>query len=441
MMLQRLFRTRRTPLPYMIRAHHPRELQSWALLGMAMGAVEGGVMGVLVRNAFFGHVSDAWLNTAIALVTGAPALANIMSFFWASASHGRDKIRFLITMQTAGMFCLLLIAFAPITSWGLGLAVAGSIGTRACWAGVSTVRTQVWRANYPRPIMAKMAGRMVTVMALIMGSVGIGLGFALTIKADAFRWAYPVLAFIGLIGAYRFRRIRVRRQKQLLAGENADASRALKRPNPMMMIELLRADPEFRRYMRLMMQFGSGNLMVLAPLILIINAHYSLTQLEQMLITSSIPLLMMTATMRIWSRLLDSGHVVHYRARHAWSFVAAFITWIAAIPLDMPALLWIGAAVYGFAQAGGVLGWNLGHHDFSSPERAAQYMGTHVTLTGIRGLIAPLVGVWGYQWLEMRAPGSGHWILVLPLLLATSGAIGFVRWSREMRRREAGKNV
>jgi hypothetical protein len=45
------------------------------------------------------------------------------------------------------------------------------------------------------------------------------------------------------------------------------------------------------------------------------------------------------------------------------------------------------------AFAGGKLGWNLGHNDFASDDQSTLYMGIHVTLTGVRGLIAPLAGV------------------------------------------------
>lgn len=441
--VQRLFRRRRrSSMPFMVRAHYPRELRSWSLLGVALGAVEGGIVGVLVKNIFEGQVSAPLLNTAVALVTGAPALANMFSFFWASASHGKDKIRFLLGMQVACMLAILAISFAPVNAMGLLLVVIATIAARACWAGVITVRTQVWRANYPRRIMANMTGRLVTAMAMIMGSVGIVLGYALTNYDDAFRYAYPALAGIGLMGALTYRRMRVRRQKQLLAAENRIQEVGSSRPGILKMVGVLKADADFRRYMKLMFMFGSGNLMVLAPLILILNDRYALTQLNQMLITSSIPLLMMPVFMGVWARLLDRGHVVHYRSRQAWSFVVTFIVWGAAAVFDQGWLLWLGAALYGISKAGGVLGWNLGHHDFATPELATQYMGTHVTLTGIRGLLAPLVGVWLYDWMERQAPGSGRWILLLPLALSTTGAIGFVRMSRQMRAREQaeGKN-
>jgi hypothetical protein len=46
-------------------------------------------------------------------------------------------------------------------------------------------------------------------------------------------------------------------------------------------------------------------------------------------------------------------------------------------------------------------------------------------LTGLRGLVAPLLGVGLYGLLELATPGAGVWALALPCLLTTSGSIGF----------------
>jgi hypothetical protein len=50
-------------------------------------------------------------------------------------------------------------------------------------------------------------------------------------------------------------------------------------------------------------------------------------------------------------------------------------------------------------------------------------MGTHVTLTGIRGLCAPLLGVLLWTLFGWQA-------FILPLLLSLAGAIGFLLLSR-----------
>jgi hypothetical protein len=81
--------------------------------------------------------------------------------------------------------------------------------------------------------------------------------------------------------------------------------------------------------------------------------------------------------------------------------------------------------VLGAAYAGANLGWNLGHNDFASLGRAQHYMGVHVTLTGVRGAIAPLLGVLLYEALEAMHSGAGRYSLILPLAMTAAGAMGF----------------
>ena len=83
--------------------------------------------------------------------------------------------------------------------------------------------------------------------------------------------------------------------------------------------------------------------------------------------------------------------------------------------------------LFGIATAGANLGWNLAHNDFASLGRVQHYMGVNVTLTGMRGLIAPPLGAIVYTLLERHSPGAGRYALLLPLGLTLAGAIGFNR--------------
>lgn len=421
----------------MVRGTYTRELRSWSLLSVALAAVEGGIAGVIVKNAFAGAVDATVLNFAVAIVAGAPAIAHVLSWVWAGVAQARDKIRLLLMVQTLCCLSLLLFAAAPLDGPGLAMMVLGAILARFFWSGVITLRSSVWRANYPRDILATMSGRLVTFAALIMGAVGIGIGLAMDWDRQAFRWVYPVLAVVGLAGAYSYRRMRMRHQRRLLLKEQGNLEREGTLINPFTLFQVLRGDARFRQYMSLMFLLGGGNLMLMAPLIVILNEHMQLSQLEQMLITSSIPLLVMPLAIPVWARMLDNRHIIHYRARQSWAATAMIVSLLIAVTTGWYWMLWVAAVLYGVSQSGGMLGWNLGHHDFAPPERAAQYMSIHMTLTGMRGLLMPLVGVALYQIMEAFSPGHGPWMMLVPLALNLSACIGFMRASREMRRESA----
>ena len=112
----------------MLRPNYARELAAWCVLPLMLGTVEGGVVGVLAKNYFAGTVTPATLNMTVAILAGAPAFANIVSFLWAGASHGRDKIRMLATLQAATATCGLLIALAPRAPLGLLMVTIGAVG-------------------------------------------------------------------------------------------------------------------------------------------------------------------------------------------------------------------------------------------------------------------------------------------------------------------------
>ena len=96
------------------------------------------------------------------------------------------------------------------------------------------------------------------------------------------------------------------------------------------------------------------------------------------------------------------------------------------------AVVLIASGMLGLGFSGGMLAWNLGHQYFAPPHRDSQYMSVHVMLTGLRGLIAPFVGVLLY---EMLAPsGHGGLIFSVTMMLNIVGAIGFLILNRKLNR-------
>ncbi len=203
--------------------------------------------------------------------------------------------------------------------------------------------------------------------------------------------------------------------------------------------QILREDRWYRRYMLTMFAFGSGNLMVIALLVVLLNEQFGFARFEQVLITTALPLVTLAIFTPIWARRLDAVHILDYRARQAWMFVITMLLFTLASITGIELLFWAGALSMGVSFAGGKLGWNLGHNDFASDDKSTLYMGIHVTLTGIRGLLAPLLGVGVYQFLEASGEGWGRFVLAFPFTLTLGGAITFVLLAR-LRRKEIAES-
>lgn len=411
-------------MPLFTRVAYQRELVAWSLLPIMMGAVEGAVTGVIIKEIYQGVVSDRMLNFAVALLTGAMAYANITSFLWAAVIHGRHKIRCLVTVQILIVGLVVMMAFAPQNAVGLVMLIVGAVGARVCWSAVVILRTTIWRANYPRDARATLAGNLSTLQSLMLAAAGLVVGLAIDWDPGAFRYVYPAAAVLGLAGTMSFLRVPVRRHRALLRAERE--SEHSSKINPLAMIDVLAGDRRFRHYMLCMFLFGLGNLMVTAPVVIMLKDRFHLSSFNAVLIASSIPLLMMPLTVPVWSRVLNRMPIVRFRAIHSWSFVTAILLFLIGALTGAAWLMVLGACMKGVAIAGGVLGWNLGHHDFAPADRSAQYMAVHVTLTGIRGVIAPFLALGLYEWFEALAEGSGAWCLAVAFSLSVCGAIGFV---------------
>jgi MFS family permease len=429
--------TPRQSLPFIARTLMPREIWANATMAVALGALEGGVVGVLVKTQFETVAPMAWVNLAVALVAGAPAFANMVSLSISGLAEGRDKTAWVSALMLLTAVGLIVMAFMPYNAWGLiGLTLA-MVTARLAWAGVITLRAAIWRANFPRHVRAQITGRITVIYSMVIALTAAGIGAVMSIWPDSWRLLFPAAGVLGLAAAVRYQRMRIRMGARLRRHEQAQ--RLQRRGGQFRAaFEILKTDVWYRRYMLTMFAFGAGNLMVIALLVILLNDQFGFAKLSQMLITTSLPLIGVAVFTPIWARRLDAAHILDYRARQAWSFVVAIGLFALATILAQAWLFWVGAIALGAAFAGGKLGWNLGHNDFASDEQSTLYMGIHVTLTGIRGLIAPLTGVMVYQWLESLGPGQGRWVLLLPFTLTLGAAITFVALARSRRRSIAG---
>jgi hypothetical protein len=435
-------------LPPMLRRNYALELWAWWFLPMMLAAVEGGAIGNIVKKAFTSlpGVPERELNFAVAAVVAAPSIASITSFVWAWLSHAKVKVRFIVGLQLGTAILVGLIGLASASRGGLWFVVAMVIASRICWTGVITLRSAIWGANYPRADRARIAGKLSTIFHLVMAPVGILIGLAMDWDEESFHWLFPLTALLGLIGIAIYRGVRLRGQKRLMRAERNIAAHERPSLNPLSIYRVLAQDKPFRRYMMCMFVFGLGNLMITAPLAIVLHEVFDVDYTRGILITTVIPSVLMPMSIPFWSRLIARFHVIEFRAIHAWSYVSASLLFWLGVMLHRIELLYLAAAITGIANGGGFLAWNLGHHDFAPAHRDSQYMGVHVTLTGIRGIIAPIAGVGLYEWFgELGAAGhaaqdaaaaaqfGGSWIFAVTFLLNAIGGIGFVLLSRGRR--------
>ena len=319
-------------LPYMSRPHAWLELQAWTLQAVPSGVLAGGVAGVLVNSVFAGEVQAWVLAVAVALATGAGPFGYVTSIAWSLWSQGRDKVGALIRLKGLFAVSLLLVACVPVSGLGLALLVASLLGGGILWCGIITVRSIVWRTNYGRAARTVFAARAQVLVSIVMSLVGAGAGLALDASVGSFRWIFVLAAGCALAALFAYRRVRVRHQRRILSGEREHADGGPFRASRLWRV--LRSDPLYRRYMTWMFVTGSGNLMAIAPLILILTDHLQMPNFTQVMITASVPTLLIPLTTPVWARVLAERHAIAFRALNSRYFIAVSAAALAGVTLQ-----------------------------------------------------------------------------------------------------------
>ena len=193
---------------------------------------------------------------------------------------------------------------------------------------------------------------------------------------------------------------------------------------------LLALDPDYRQYMVAMSIFGAGMLALTPLMVMSLDDVLGASEFVQVAVTAAVPIVVIPFAIHPWARFLDRAHVVEFRSVHGWVLVAAATLLVAAVLLGWPVLLWPGSLLLGVSLAAGSLGWSLGHNDFAPRGEETRYMALHVTLTGLRGLLAPPLAIGAYHLLDAWRPGTGAWALLLPLALILIGARRFTAMRR-----------
>ncbi len=407
------------------------------------------ILGAMMEGGFIGVIADkvyAVHPAVLALISASPLFGQLLSVFWARLALGRRKVPVITALQSTFVVTAGTIAILPEGPLGAWMLVISLIAARLVLGGIITVRSVVWSVNYPRESRGRITSRLQVLTMLTMTSTSFLGGMFLDANPESFRIVYAAGALLSTFGVLSFSRVRIRdehaqleREQQLRKGDGGATPAALGTA-----LRVLREDPAFARYQGWLFLAGAANMMIEAPLIYLVSRELQASYTTSIALTLGLPLGLALVTLPLWATYIDRVHVAEFRARNGWIFVSAHIlTWIGAV---QGSLLWValGRTMSGLGRGGGSLAWQLGHNDFARSSNVGLYMGVHVTLTGVRGALAPFAGMLlyvGWSSIEipgigLRAPGfdgiGGH-TMGIAALAGTVGTIGFHRLSKRLR--------
>lgn len=463
--LKRQYHPRHKPL--LSRQSYTREMIMAATTPVAGSLSEGAVVSVLAKQVF--QVTP----TQFAMIMAVPMFANLTSFVWSKVAHGEPKIRTINRLQFLMILCIAMIGLLPPdpgASWSLIMLL---LIARCLIAGIITLRSTLWRNNYPRAVRGKITSQFVQVAVIVIAISPLIGFFVLDYEPTLYRVLYPICAMVAVIGAVSFSGVRLRREKELLRHELRSRPRRrlwrlqprgetvpmyvedeteLETPAPARspgVFKILKQDKRFRLYMVWCFFADSGNMIgEVATVWLILQLANQTTEPFgiSVLFNNTIPMLVTVASLPFWARLVDRMNITQFRVYNGfWWILAEAIAFVCATQ----GLLWVWVfqrVCAGILRGGGVLAWELGHNEFADRKLVSTYMGINVTLAGIRGATMPFIatfliaGMDSSTLLGFEIPawnGIGPYVFLLSMTLCIVAHLGY----RYMIRIEAKKDT
>lgn len=435
--------------PYMLRLNYHHEMLSAATYPLAAALAEGAFAAVVAAKYF-----DA-SKLLVAVITAAPMFGNIMALVWAELARNRPLVRFVNQLQIGVITTIAAVAltiFLPIHLGGwvfAGLIIAA----RVFASGIVTVRSTIWRYNYPRHMRGQVVGRINMIATAVLATTTLLGSRLLDFMPSSYVWLYLAAAVIGLVGVWQFSHIRIRHEWAILKRARLVAARpeslaqteetnvlnyappeegGLRRTFSMA-FEVLRNDRRFRLYQRWQMIAGFSFMMLQPPLLMLVSKQLTDPRNDYMLATivlQVVPLLTTIIALPIWSPWFDRMLISKFRVVQGVSWLLAQSTlFLGAYFMSLPIIV-VGQVLVGISIAAGNLVWNLGHNEFATPEKSGDYMAVHVMLTGLRGFIAPFLGMAIVAMLETYG-WRGTWVFLASLTMNFIAWVGYITMWRE----------
>ncbi len=235
--------------------------------------------------------------------------------------------------------------------------------------------------NYPNERRGAWFGIATSVMNAMSLITAISGGALLDINEQWFRWIYFIVGILGGIASFVLAAIPVPQRKALEQWENP-----IKK-----IVSIFKTDKKFWIFERNFFIYGFGFLL-LAPVIpLFMVDALRMSYKEISFARGVLGMLGMIVFSPFTGRILDKHNPFTYASK-IFALLALFPLMLLGGNIFGKFAVYAAYICYSLAMAGITIVWNLGSIFFAEPDYEATYQSVHITMTGLRGLIAPVFG-------------------------------------------------
>jgi hypothetical protein len=319
------------------------------------------------------------------LVTVKPVIS-VFSFYW-SANLSKSRKNIVSNLTNAWILARLPFLFFPFINniWFLIF----SVGVYQLFyrAGIPAM-IEILKLNMTKPKREKIFSLVYVLSFAESICLGIFVGKILDFNSSSWKMLFSLFAFVSLSSIYFLRKVTV----PIIDVEEEESQSLRQRiVKPWQTcIHLMRSRPDFARFQWGFM-FGGVGLMIMAPALAIYYAENLSLSHENITIGRYIwmgcGILLSTY---FWKRALSK---VSTNIILSWILIGfsifAFVLLFAKMSIYF---LYLSFFVYGVAQAGSHLLWNLSGTLFSGDGDSTVFSGINILMVGIRGAVAPFIG-------------------------------------------------
>jgi MFS family permease len=370
----------------------PVEYRSTILLLSAAlfnGVVQslGQTQDIIARKAL--HAMD-WQLMVMTMIW---PISNLFSIWWGRIfEQSCHKSRYFILAGIVGRLSLIYALW--LSTMNEYLLLLGLVfGANSL---LIPAQNSIFQKNIKVTRRARVFGYTMSLGMLVSVLFTYGAGRLLDINELSFRWILIATGFCGFVSCAVLSLIRIQDLSEPRDCPKIQWRKQLFDPIKNT-LELLKKNKPFAAFERSFSIYGMGFIMMqpIIPIYLVDKLHLSYTSnFLAKGVLSQVGMLFL-------SPLIGK---IHDRM-HPFKFISRSFALLMVFPLlFISSTLWIGTGVwpvvivfvsyliFGVAMTAVNVAWNMGSIFFAGEEDASIYQSVHVTMTGIRGLIAPVLG-------------------------------------------------
>lgn len=383
----------------------------------AMASFFGALAGGVIIQSFVQLFARKSLQASpwiVALVAAEVAGGNLFGVFLGQFLQKRRRVRCMVLARLAMAPWLLAIACLPVSPFSAVPYALLLIPVAILAAVIINVQTSIWHSNYGEAVRGRIFSRVMIIrMAAVVASVKFA-GWFLDYWAGAHHVLYVLSALAMVASALAFSRIRVRRERSMIRNHHKA------RPSFLGGLRLLKDDPAYGKFMLWQSLSGGAAHMTLPVVALILTDNFGVSYGKGTTAMSAIPLVVVLVLAPLAGKVFDHVGITTVRGINAFFWAASRGMLLVGTLLKLWPVMLVAFAVQGLAQSLGMVAFNIGHTRFARPDQGQAYMGVHMTLTGLRALTMPFVGLWLFH-----MESVGPWVLLIATLGGGVASAGF----------------